>query len=465
MEHNYQIPTPLDYVDKLLDIAGYNQNLYGKTVLENSCGEGNVLVEIVRRYITDCKKHGMRNLQIKEGIERDIWAYEIDKKCIDICRQRLNKLASDEDLEIIHWNLINADYLFNDEDKYFFIAGNPPFITYHNISLDMRNKMKAKFKSCMKGRFDYCYAFIEKSIASLEEGGSMAYIIPFSVFRNEYAQAIRDIIKTDLTDVYDLSGTDVFYNVTASCAIIKINKGCDSLFFHYHKSFDYKNELIKKTDLSEKWFFESKKDGKRFGDFFKVQNSVATLCNEAFVICNYVENGDFIITGGNRIEKSILRDASSTKSYKSGRKDKIIFPYIAYKDGYKRIDSATIRTKYPEAFKYLCLFKDKLLLRKVNTGVKWYEYGRTQALSSLYGEKLIIPMIITTKVTAYVAGCDAVPYAGYFIKPKENSPYSIADAKRILENQRFYYYVQNVGTPTTKTSYRISVREIENYKF
>lgn len=465
MEHNYQIPTPLDYVDKLLDITGYKQNLFGKTVLENSCGEGNILVEIVRRYILDSKSHGIEALKIKEGLERDIWAYEIDKKCINSCLQKLNKLAFDEGLGSVQWNIINKDYLFNDEKKYFFIAGNPPFITYHNIPLDVRTKVKEKFKSCMKGRFDYSYAFIEKSIDSLEEGGTMAYIIPFSIFRNEYAQAIRDIIRPDLTDIYDLSGIDIFSNVTASCAIIKINKGCKSSSFYYHKSSNCYDVLIKKSDLSQKWFFESKSDGRRFGDFFKVQNSVATLCNEAFIIYEYNDSGDYIITNGKKIEKSILREASSTKSYKSGRKDKIIFPYIAYKDGYDRIDSSTLQAKYSEAFKYLRSFKKKLLLRKVNSGVLWYEYGRTQALASLYGEKLIIPMIITTRVTTYMAGPDAVPYAGYFIKPRENSSYTLQDAKNILESRLFYTYVQKVGTPTTKTSFRLSVKEIENYRF
>ena len=44
-----QVPTPDKYVQTLLDSAGYISNIAGKKVLENSCGEGNVLIEIVRR--------------------------------------------------------------------------------------------------------------------------------------------------------------------------------------------------------------------------------------------------------------------------------------------------------------------------------------------------------------------------------------------------------------------------------
>lgn len=51
MANNCKIFTPDTYVTELLDIAGYNWNLMGRSVLENSCGDGNILKEIVRRYI------------------------------------------------------------------------------------------------------------------------------------------------------------------------------------------------------------------------------------------------------------------------------------------------------------------------------------------------------------------------------------------------------------------------------
>ena len=147
MEHNFQIPTPLDYVDKLLDIANYKENLFGKTILENSCGDGNILVEIVRRYILDSKNHGFDKSQISKGLERDIWAYEIDENCVETCLKRLEQLRRDEGLRQINWNIINDDYLFSDSKQYCFIVGNPPFITYHNLPLNTREKLKASFKS------------------------------------------------------------------------------------------------------------------------------------------------------------------------------------------------------------------------------------------------------------------------------------------------------------------------------
>lgn len=68
-------------------------------------------------------------------------------------------------------------------------------------------------------------------------------------------------------------------------------------------------------------------------------------------------------------------------------------------------------------------------------------------------------------VTAYEAKPDAIPYAGYFIKTRQNSQYDLQFAKKILESNQFYEYVKNVGTPTTTTSYRVSVKEIEDFTF
>ena len=40
-----QIFTPTNYVKELLDSVGYHKNIVNKTILENSCGDGNILVE------------------------------------------------------------------------------------------------------------------------------------------------------------------------------------------------------------------------------------------------------------------------------------------------------------------------------------------------------------------------------------------------------------------------------------
>ena len=124
-----------------------------------------------------------------------------------------------------------------------------------------------------------------------------------------------------------------------------------------------------------------------------------------------------------------------------------------------------MKQKYPQTMGYMRKYRKELLKRKSSDGVLWYEYGRTQPLNEIWGEKLVISMVITRKVVAYTADTNAVPYAGYFIKKKKESKYNLAFAKRLLEAPEFYEYIKNTGTPTTETSYRVSAKEIENYMF
>ena len=76
MGNNCQIPTPEKYVIQMLNLIKYKDNIFEKRVLENSCGEGNILVEIVKRYIKDARKQGKKNEQIIVGLENNIVAYE-----------------------------------------------------------------------------------------------------------------------------------------------------------------------------------------------------------------------------------------------------------------------------------------------------------------------------------------------------------------------------------------------------
>ena len=85
MINNCQIPTPIEYAKIMLDYAGYKNGLYGKSILENSCGEGNILCEIVNRYIEDSIDSGYSNATIAQGLENDIEGIEIDDNKVSVC--------------------------------------------------------------------------------------------------------------------------------------------------------------------------------------------------------------------------------------------------------------------------------------------------------------------------------------------------------------------------------------------
>ena len=77
--HNEQIFTPDWVVNMMLNKIGYipSADIHDKHIIDNSCGDGAFLVEIVDRYI----KHGILNRDIsknelKKGLEKYIHGIE-----------------------------------------------------------------------------------------------------------------------------------------------------------------------------------------------------------------------------------------------------------------------------------------------------------------------------------------------------------------------------------------------------
>lgn len=177
MNKKCQVFTPENYVRELLDSVGYTHNLYGKKILENSCGDGNILVAVVQRYIDDCKENGLSRTRIKNGLAKDIYGIEIDEEQYKKCIDNLDEVLKRNDIDKVDWKVINADYLkWNTTIKFQYIVGNPPYITYSELKEEEQLFVKSNFSTCVKGKFDYCYAFIEKGINSLADNGKMSYL-------------------------------------------------------------------------------------------------------------------------------------------------------------------------------------------------------------------------------------------------------------------------------------------------
>ena len=466
MAINCQVVTPRKYVIQMLDFIRYKENIFDKRVLENSCGEGNILLEVVKRYIKDAKKQGMNDIEIIKGIERNIVGYEIDEDKIEICINRLNDFTKKLGFQNINWNIHREDFLKCSKDKYDFIIGNPPYITYHNLDEIEREYLRNHFISCKDGRFDYSYAFVEASIEALDKNGKLVYLLPYSVIKNKFADKLRTYISPYITDIYDYTGIKIFPDAITSSVILVMQKA-----IKYHLIKNNQERKILRTKLSGKWNLteENRTVGKRFGDYFEVCNSVATLYNKAYLIERYEEIDECFLVNGHPIEKQIVYPAISMKSYNSNKdkdiKTLILFPYSVKNEQVQHFSAEEFETNYPMAAKHLKLYENNLKKRKSDDKALWFEYGRSQAISKVFGCKLIIPMVITNHVSVCYAQKDEIPYAGYFIKCKQNSNMTLSQANEILESEIFYQYVKDCGTPTTPTSYRISVNDIKEYRF
>ncbi|MBS6560885.1 MAG: hypothetical protein KH355_11505 [Clostridiales bacterium] len=280
---------------------------------------------------------------------------------------------------------------------------------------------------------------------------------------------MRALIKEHLKGIVDYKGIQIFPNTITSSIVILCDKKNENNIYYYSKKDDIRKSVAK-SSLNGKWIFEKDQMGlRRFGDYFKVSNSIATLYNNAFVFEVEGEDESFYYFKDGKVEKEIVFDASSTKSEKkyqnSKKRDKIIFPYKITDGNVSSYQEEEFKQTFPECYAYLESNKEKLLKRKSSEGVQWFEYGRVQAINNIFVKKLIMSVVITNNVKVYDIGRDAIPYAGIFIRALRSDEMGLDKAKEILQSASFYAYVKKCGTPTTTSSYRISVKDIEDYCF
>ena len=467
MNKKCQVFTPENYVRELLDSVGYTHNLYGKKILENSCGDGNILVAVVQRYIDDCKENGLSRTRIKNGLAKDIYGIEIDEEQYKKCIDNLDEVLKRNDIDKVDWKVINADYLkWNTTIKFQYIVGNPPYITYKDIEIPDRVYLKNSFISCCDGKFDYYYAFVEKSVKELEKNGKMAYIIPYSIYKNVFGYNLREYIKPYLQKVVDYTYKNKFPGITTSSTMLLLQNKKTKQFI-YVDVVNGKQLTIKKNELGKKWEFTESEisSGKyRFGDYFQVNNTIATLYNKAFLIENFTRDDRYYnLSNGDKVEIGVVKKAVSKKRGAAAYNIAIIFPYYFENNELKHYTESEFEKKFPYATAHLMNYKEELKKRAADKNALWFEYGRSQALTKICEEKLVMPSITSSRINVTLEEKDVILCAGYFVT--KNGKYSLQQAKNILESPRFYEYLKQIGIFTTGKSRRLSVNDIANYRF
>ena len=465
-----QVFTPTKIVEDLLDAVEYKKNLFGKKVIENACGDGRILIEIVRRYITDSLDQDKSLEEIKQGLQADIYGVEIDTSHYKSCLHNLSLVAESFKISDVVWNVFNGDILKqHSKDDFDFVIGNPPYIKYHDLDNKTRDYLRKNYDFCKRGKFDYCYAFIESSIHSLNPNGKMAYLIPNSIFKNIFAQDLRNMILPYTTKIIDYTIQNLFDTARTSSAILVCQLNSSNSTITYKNVYTDQQFPISKSSLSQKWIFsntntkERSVNKQKFGYYFTAANSVATLLNEAYVLKEFIREKDYIIVGDSKIELCLAREGVSPRSLCYNKQELILFPYKYEQDSLKKYSREYFESNFPQATKYLKLYSAKLEKRKSDCNTEWFEYGRSQALAHLNQPKLLLSRVITNQVKIYELNENCIPYSGIYIIPKREL--DLKKAKDILRSKEFYEYINEIGINVNGGSLRITAKDINNFRF
>lgn len=451
--------TPERIADTMLDLAEYNNNLIGKAVLENSFGSGNILKAIVKRYIAYSLSQNMAVEDIAKNLENDIYGIELDQSLYENCLNELNAILDEHNIPRVKWKLFNENALEHQYAKKFdLVIGNPPYIAYKELDEESRKYIKKHFDVCETGKPDYCYAFIELGMNLLTDTGKLIQLIPNNIFKNVFAQKLRERLKPHVTVIRDYPNQKLFGKVLTSISIFVYDKSAVGEYINYTNVTEENEQQVERDSLGDKWSFGHNKFSAeliRFGDVFHASVTIATLCNKAFIV-------DEKTVLDNDIELQILKNTVSPKSLHYGKDKKIIFPYSYINGQLVKIDD--FETKFPNATAYLNQFREELDKRQKDKNARWYEYGRSQALSHLNKRKLLVSTIITNVVEIYEIDEMTIPYSGIYITLLDND-YTLEDAMRILRSDEFLQYVKSIGINVNGESIRITCKDINNYQF
>lgn len=476
--HNEQIYTPSKVVNFMLDNVGFNNKcgIDGKHIIDNSCGNGNFLVEIVKRIF-----QFIPNID-REYLETYVHGIEIDEQAYNEAINRLNKIATEHHISDVKWDIRNSNALrttdFDNSMDY--VVGNPPYCNVHHMSKENYDLLKTNFVFCSDGMTDLYIGFFEKGIQMLNSNGILGYITPNSWLTSKAGYWLRDHLyeHNSLQKIYNFD-TDKLFNdaTTFTCiTIIDNNRSFDDdNIVVYHGNFnDLTNKkqyctVVDKHDIyvSEKILTNLKDEVirniidyeiKDYDKRFIVKNGLATLKDKLFILDPDDKDANVDIYVDLYCNEIIDCVKASKGEFKY-----IIYPYD---------DSGK-----PLSYDNLCLYVRSLLERRAErldidiAQENWYLYGRTQAIKDVNKHRVSCNNLIRDKNDVILRELTAktAVYSGFYIirngmlQNREEMKLLYHQVEDALKTDLFADYVKSIGKSKNGGYYTFSTKDLEQF--
>lgn len=453
-----RVYTPDYLVKVILDFGGYDKPIIlKKHVIDNSCGDGAFLMEIVRRYCTSFLTQKQDLSKLKHELETYIHGIELDAVECDKCILNLNNIVEGYGISKVKWDIVNADTLTVDRfnEKMDYVFGNPPYVRVHN--LEESYEIVKKFKFAEGGMTDLFIVFFEIGFNMLAKGGLMCLITPSSWLGSLAGTHLRQYIHThqNLSGVIDLEHFQPFeattYTLISRFSKSKKNSHIDYYTFDGEKRKAKFQEKLSYSDIQiGKNFYFSKKEHLSLLNNIKttygypyasVKNGFATLADKVFI-------GDFDFTEGTI---DILKAST-------GKWSKCVYPYdkkgkpLPLKDFMKNT----------EAYNHLLSHQDKLSKgRDIEDDKFWYLFGRTQALKDVSKVKYAINTLIKDNTSIKL---ECVPqgsgiYSGLYIL----TDIEFEIIRQLLYSEDFINYIKLLKNYKSGGYYTFASKDLEQY--
>lgn len=388
----------------------------------------------------------------------------------------------------------------NEGNPFDAIIGNPPYVKTEDLhNLETKEEFsvyKNKFKSAYK-QFDKYFLFVEQALNKLNSEGQLCYIIPNKFFNVGAGKELRKLLSEKVMQLYDFKDMQLFPDKTIYSSIILCNEKQNTEMEYVEVNSlaklwvgeKQKTLVVKNKDLDETpWTFVLNND---VADIFSKIKEYCTSLDKVVDIFNGIQTSaeksrvyefinDEVLSETDDlvrikkfekeycIEKKILKPYfKPTKKSEKGKMTytlldtdkRIIFPYT--QDG-KLININVMKKSYPHTYKYLLDNYELLVPKCLNNGkgrdIKgatketWYQYGRSQALSSFFNTPKLIVRVMNNDVPMYAYDekdmlISSGGTAGHIaISSLPDSEYDLAYVQAWLNNPYMQELLQNMGS-------------------
>lgn len=450
--------TPTTVVQTMLEYIGYNgSNILSKHIMENSCGDGAFLKEIVKRYCEAFTSVANTDInQLRQGLETFIHGIEIDYAEYKKCLQNLDQIAASYGVKAVKWDIKNADALTISEydGKMDFIVGNPPYVRVHNLQNYTQVK---KFNFAQDGMTDLYLVFFEIGFRQLNPKGKMCLITPSSFLSSKSGKCLRDYIRKNknLSLAIDLGRESVFDGISTYTIITLFESGRSVEFINYSyygsnknymlpyeavfnsniMSFDDIDTLNLLDDIEKNYACQTERD-------IVVKNGFATLADSCFI-------GDF------NSSESIFIDVVKAST---GKHKKCLFPY---RFPGVPMTEVFLSANFKDAYQHLFSNKDKLSKRSIERNMDWFLFGRSQGIKDVFKNKIAISSLVkdleSIKLVEAKAGTGV--YGGLYIL----SDHPFEELRRAIISEDFLRYVKALKKYKSGGYFTFSSLELEKY--
>ena len=455
-----QVFTPAHLVNNILDLCGYNtpEAIIGKHIIDNSCGDGAFLIEVVRRFIGAYRSADYADDAIRAELEEYVHGIELDPEAYAQCGVNLDEVAKSFGITGVHWDVDNTDSLKSKKHlaKMDYVVGNPPYVRVHNISTDAKF-LKTNYSFMREGMSDLYLAFFELGLYMLNDTGILGYVTPSSYFNSKAGGIFRDYIirGRSLHTVVDFGHYQPF-SATTYVAITLLTKAeNDTVNYYEYDEFQRKPVNHRVLDFGD---FVTDSRQLLFGDR-EVSQTQAILASEGLPKKCVVKNGittlldEFFISETLPCTQFVIPILKAS----TGAWERCIYPY---NENGRPIPFDVLQSDLELSKRYET-YKDRLLARDLQKGTEWYEFGRAQGIKDVYKQKYAVNSLIRSKEDIKLVSCPPGTgvYGGLYIL----TDLSEDELRGVLVSDEFEVYVKSLGKYKSGGYYTYSSKELQLY--